>query len=55
VEHPLWTMPNVVVSPHYSGETVNLSDQPARRFARNLHGWLRGESLEGDVDLEQGY
>lgn len=54
-EHPLWSLPNVMVSPHYSGETVNLSDQPARRFARNLRNWLQSLPLEGDVDLEQGY
>ncbi len=36
LEHPLWTMPNVLVSPHYSGETVNNSRLPAQRFVRNL-------------------
>jgi D-2-hydroxyacid dehydrogenase (NADP+) len=54
-EHPFWTMPNVLVSPHYSGETVNQSDQPARRFVRNLRAYLAGESPEGLVDLEHGY
>ena len=54
-EHPLWALPNVVVSPHYSGETVNLSDQPAQRFARNLRSWTQGAPFEGDVDLDQGY
>src|SRR5205823_4706604 len=24
-DHPLWTLPNVVISPHYSGEMVNNS------------------------------
>jgi D-2-hydroxyacid dehydrogenase (NADP+) len=54
-EHPFWTMPNVIVSPHYSGETVNLSSLPAERFARNLHAWLSGGQMEGIVDLEWGY
>jgi phosphoglycerate dehydrogenase-like enzyme len=53
--HPFWTMPNVLVSPHYSGETVNYSRLPAERFVRNLHAWLAGRELEGNVDLEQGY
>jgi D-2-hydroxyacid dehydrogenase (NADP+) len=54
-DHPFWTMPNVIVSPHYSGETVNNSSLPAERFARNLHAWLTGGKLEGVVDLEWGY
>ena len=54
-EHPLWAMPNVVVSPHYSGETVNTSALPAQRFTRNLRNWLAGRELEGNVNLELGY
>jgi len=54
-DHPLWSLPNVVVSPHYSGETVNNSALPARRFTRNLRRWLAGEPLEGQVRLELGY
>ncbi len=54
-EHPLWTLPQVIVSPHYSGETVNQSAQPAERFARNLRNWLAGRPLEGIVNLEWGY
>ena len=54
-EHPLWTLPNVVISPHYSGETVNNSALPAQRFARNLRNWLAGRDLEGPVDLALGY
>jgi phosphoglycerate dehydrogenase-like enzyme len=54
-EHPLWSMPQAVISPHYSGETVNQSGQPAERFARNLRSWLVGRPMEGVVDLEWGY
>jgi phosphoglycerate dehydrogenase-like enzyme len=53
--HPFWTMPQVVVSPHYSGETVNNSALPVERFARNLRAWLAGRQFEGTVDLEWGY
>jgi D-2-hydroxyacid dehydrogenase (NADP+) len=55
VDHPFWTMPNVVVSPHYSGETVNTSDLPAKRFTRNLRAYQEGKLPEGVVDLDQGY
>jgi D-2-hydroxyacid dehydrogenase (NADP+) len=54
-EHPFWTMPQVVITPHYSGETVNQSPLPAERFARNLHSWLAGRDMEGVVDLQWGY
>jgi phosphoglycerate dehydrogenase-like enzyme len=54
-EHPFWTMPKVIVSPHFSGETINNSSRPAERFARNLRAWLAGRPLEGLVDLEWGY
>jgi phosphoglycerate dehydrogenase-like enzyme len=54
-DHALWAMPQVVISPHYSGETVNLSALPAERFARNLRAWVEGRELEGRVNLEWGY
>jgi phosphoglycerate dehydrogenase-like enzyme len=54
-DHPLWTMPQVFVSPHVSGETINQSALPAQRFARNLVSWLAGADLEGRVDLHLGY
>jgi phosphoglycerate dehydrogenase-like enzyme len=54
-DHPLWDMPQVILCPHYCGETINLSARPAERFARNLRAWLAGSELEGRVDLEWGY
>jgi D-2-hydroxyacid dehydrogenase (NADP+) len=53
--HPFWTLPSVIVSPHYSGETVNNSSLPARRFARNLRNHLADRTMEGAVDLACGY
>jgi phosphoglycerate dehydrogenase-like enzyme len=53
--HPFWKMPNVLVSPHYSGETVNNSTLPIERFARNLHHWSEGSEMEGRVNPELGY
>jgi phosphoglycerate dehydrogenase-like enzyme len=54
-EHALWQLPQVIISPHYCGETVNTSARPAERFARNLRAWRVGGDLEGLVDLEWGY
>src|SRR5262249_35001409 len=47
--HPVWTMPQVLGSPHYSGEGGDNSARAAGRFARELRrgvgdggGWRRG-------------
>jgi phosphoglycerate dehydrogenase-like enzyme len=54
-EHPLWSMPNVALTPHYAGDTVNRSGEPAARLARNLANRRLGRTLEGLVDCELGY
>jgi phosphoglycerate dehydrogenase-like enzyme len=54
-DHPLWEMPQVVITPHCSGETVNRSPLPGERFLRNLRRYLAGEPVEARVDLELGY
>jgi D-2-hydroxyacid dehydrogenase (NADP+) len=54
-DHPFWKMPQVILSPHYSGEVVNTGPLPAERFARNLRAWLAGRPLEGVVKLDCGY
>jgi D-2-hydroxyacid dehydrogenase (NADP+) len=54
-DHPLWTTPQVVISPHCAGEVINQSDRPAERFARNLAAWIMGRALEGVVNLAWGY
>ena len=53
--HPLWTMPQVLISPHYAGEVVNASALPAERFARNLRRSHANQELEGVVNLDWGY
>ena len=54
-EHAFWSMPQVLVSPHFSGEIVNQSSLPAERFVRNLTSWFAGKDLEGRVNLDFGY
>jgi phosphoglycerate dehydrogenase-like enzyme len=54
-EHPFWTMPQVIVSPHYSGETVNASPLPGELLLRNLRAYLEGRDLRHGVDLSHGY
>jgi phosphoglycerate dehydrogenase-like enzyme len=51
-EHPFWTMPNVLVSPHYSGAPVTNSSLPVQWFVRNLRAYQEGNLAEGLVDLD---
>ncbi len=52
---PLWTMPNVVVSPHVGGFRQGYWDAALEVFASNLDAYLRGGALANQVDREAGY
>jgi phosphoglycerate dehydrogenase-like enzyme len=54
-DHPLWTAPNVIVSPHMSGDESGWLDALARLFAQNFRHWLAGEELLNVVDKHLGY
>ncbi len=49
-EHPFWTMDQVVVSPHMSGDRIGWEREVVSRFADNLRRWLAGEELHNVVD-----
>ena len=52
-DHPYWTHPKVVVTPHVAGELVPKSC--AKSVARNVRRHLAGEPLLYVVDLDRGY
>ncbi|ORB54143.1 hypothetical protein BST42_10340 [Mycolicibacterium rhodesiae] len=52
---PLWAMPNVLVSPHMSGDYVGFEADMMGVFVDNLQRWLRGEKLHNIVDPDSGY
>jgi phosphoglycerate dehydrogenase-like enzyme len=54
-DHPLWTAPNMIVSPHMSGDAVGWLEALARLFARNFRRWLEGQELLNVVDKRLGY
>lgn len=51
----LWSLPNVVMSPHTAGASQFRSSRNIDRFVRNLDLFLRGENLEGLIDKRLGY
>ncbi|PPK61346.1 D-2-hydroxyacid dehydrogenase [Actinokineospora auranticolor] len=50
---PLWGMPNVLISPHMSGDVVGWREELVRRFADNLDRYLTGRPLVNAVDKER--
>jgi len=54
-EHPLWAVPNLIVSPHMSGDFVGWLDTLAELFVENFRRWLAGDELLNVVDKNLGY
>lgn len=52
---PLWTMPNVLISPHLGGVSDVTRDRVARFFAVNLTRYLEGQPLLNEVQRTAGY
>ncbi len=48
-DHPLWTLPNVVVTPHIAGVTLDARDAVSTMTAANVLHFLRGEALPPTV------
>lgn len=55
IESPLWTMPNVLVSPHMSGDFIGWEDALAELFVDNFDRWFANEPLRNVVDKRLGY
>ena len=53
--HPLWTMGNVVITPHIAGVASQRADRNSRLIADNLKRLVNGEQLKSRVDPEAGY
>ena len=55
VGHPLWTMPNVIITPHIGGDSDQHMERIWELFNENLRRFVRGEPLLSVVDRERGY
>ncbi|HUI70279.1 MAG TPA: NAD(P)-dependent oxidoreductase, partial [Spirochaetia bacterium] len=53
--HPLWSMPNVIITPHYAGNHPGYDAEAFTVFIDNLGRWVRGEPLLNVVDKAAGY
>jgi len=54
-DHPLWSCPNVILTPHTSGFRDGHWQEVVELFAENLERWERGEELRFRVQPELGY
>ena len=54
-DSPLWSMDNVLVSPHMSGDIVGWRDALVDLFAENLALFRDGRELRNVVDKARGY
>ncbi len=55
VGHPLWSMENVLISPHMSAETPHYMERAFQVFADNVPYYLRGEKMPTEIDLAKKY
>ena len=54
-EHPFWSHPRVLVSPHISPVTDRFWEREAGLILENIRRYLAGSSLVNQVDLDAGY
>lgn len=54
-DNPLWTQPNLIITPHISAYSTNMMNQVIDFFIENLKRYLKEEALYNVVSLEQGY
>jgi phosphoglycerate dehydrogenase-like enzyme len=54
-ESPLWSAPNLLITPHSAGFSGRMWERHYALFTENLRRYLRGEALAGRVDVKAGY
>ena len=54
-DHPLWNMPNVIITPHTAGGSPNRQDRIVNLFCENLRRFLNGEDMLSVIDKNKGY
>ena len=54
-DSPLWDAPNLLMTPHVSGDLIDHRVRTARFFCEQLRRYLAGEPLRNVIDPERGY
>jgi phosphoglycerate dehydrogenase-like enzyme len=53
--HPLWSLPNCIITPHVGNTPAMAAPLLAERITTNVRRYARGEELIGPVDVDLGY
>jgi len=53
--HPLWDLPNCIITPHVGNTPEMGLPLLAERVATNDGNWIDGDPLTGVVDVQSGY
>jgi phosphoglycerate dehydrogenase-like enzyme len=48
-DHPLWTAPNLLLTPHVAGSVLGFGDRFAALLVQQLHRYQQGEPLQNSV------
>ncbi|MDT0613346.1 D-2-hydroxyacid dehydrogenase [Streptomyces lancefieldiae] len=54
-DSPLWRVPDLIISPHMSGDTIGWRDELGRQFVELFESWAVGGPLANVVDKRRGY
>ncbi|KAB8143819.1 D-2-hydroxyacid dehydrogenase [Chloroflexia bacterium SDU3-3] len=54
-DHPLWSAPNIWITPHISWMSPRTQERSLSYFYENLRRFVAGEDLINVVDIQQGY
>ena len=53
--HPLWSLPNVMMTPHVAGSSGRIRSRGLPFMLENLRRYVAGDALVSEVDLKRGY
>ena len=54
-DHPLWTLPNCIITPHVGNTPEMAVPLLSERIATNVYNWAEGVELVGPVYVDLGY
>lgn len=54
-DHPLWSFPNVVITPHTAGGSPNRDDRLLDLITTNIERFRKGQPLLSEIDKRKGY